>query len=392
MPDTTCANPECNETFEKRTHNQLYCSQPCKRAMERRTRRKEYVEDMVQTVAKTYLEDVEDEDKIEFLRKDNKRLALLVEKHKNIKEEVVAAVNKNLKELAENLELPTVQYKYAKNRGKTKQDELVAVAVLADWQLGKRTADYNSEICHERMVRYAHEVVRLTDVFRNIAPITELRVWILGDIVEGEDIFPGQTHEVDSSLYTQVAVNGPAIFRDIFSIWLEEFETIRGICVRGNHGGISRRGVFNPETNMDRMLYKILEWMYIDDDRISFTIPDGYGEKSWYAIDAIGNYSTLLLHGDQFPPPGSQYGYYKLVMGWKDCGIPEPFRDVAAGHYHQNVKMTLGSTILRIAPSPESFNTFAQEKLGVMGRPAQNMMFVDPRAGDVLSEHTIYLD
>lgn len=385
-----CEAPNCGEMFVKKVHNQRYHSPECKREVERRVRRKEYAEDIAEIVKKAYLDEVDTEDTVEYLRKENKRLAVLVEKHKNFKNEALFDLFESLKEIVRTNPPPKVEYKYKHDQ--TDKDELVAVAVLADWQLGKLNSTYDSKVCHERLVQYAHEVVDYVKSFRKIAPITKLKVWILGDIVEGEDIFPGQQYELDSSLYSQVAVNGPAIFRDIFSIWLEEFEFIDVVGVIGNHGRVGRRGVFNPETNMDRILYKTLEWMYVDNDRISFTIPDGYGNKSWYYVDNIGNYSSLLLHGDQFPPPGSAYGYYKLVMGWKDCGIPEKFRDVYCGHYHQSTKMTLGSTILRIAPSPESSNGFAQEKLGVMGRAAQDALIIDPRLGDVFSERAIYLD
>ncbi len=386
-----CAAPNCDATFEKSSHNHKYHSLECKRYMEKRARRQEYIEDVASATAKIYMEDVEDEEKIEFLRKENRRLSNLVEKHKNLKDEALVQVYDTLKETVEKNPLPRVEFKYKPDSRET--SELVAVAVLADWQLGKKSPTYNSEVCHERMVRYAHEIVEQVKAFRNIAPIRELRVWVLGDVVEGEDIFAGQAYELDSSLYTQVGVNGPAIFRDMFSIWLEEFETINVAAVIGNHGRVGRTGQFNPETNMDRLLYKMLDWMYIDEPRINFNIPDGYGSTSWYLVDNIGNYSTLLLHGNQFPPPsGSSYSYYKLVMGWKDCGIPERFKDIFAGHYHQSTKMTLGSSILRIAPSPESYNGFAQEKLGVMGRPGQDFMIVDPDKGDVVAEQTIYLD
>jgi hypothetical protein len=175
--------------------------------------------------------------------------------------------------------------------------------------------------------------------------------------------------------------------------WIEEFDTIHIVGVIGNHGALTspRRNTYNPETNMDRLLYKILEWMFAYEDRVSFTIPDGDGESNFYAVDTIGNYSTLLLHGNQFPPPSSTHSYYKKVMGWKDGAIPEKFEDVYAGHFHQNVKMTLGSSTFRMAGSPESFNTFAQEILAVMGRPSQNLQYVHPDNG-VTSEWTIYLD
>jgi DNA repair exonuclease SbcCD nuclease subunit len=78
-------------------------------------------------------------------------------------------------------------------------------------------------------------------------------------------------------------------------------------------------------------------------------------------------------------------------MGWKDGAIPEQFQDVYMGHYHQSVKATLGTTMLRVAGSPESYNTFAQEVLAAMGRPSQPLQFVHPQQG-VTAEYTTYLD
>ena len=83
-------------------------------------------------------------------------------------------------------------------------------------------------------------------------------VLALGDIVEGELIFPGQSHLIDSSLYRQVTVDGPRIMHTFFSILLENFKEVEVYWVIGNHGalgGRSRRD-YNPETNADRMTPK----------------------------------------------------------------------------------------------------------------------------------------
>jgi hypothetical protein len=128
-----------------------------------------------------------------------------------------------------------------------------------------------------------------------------------------------------------------------------------------------------------------------DDERITFNIPDGVGERNWYAVDTIGNYSSLLIHGDQMPAPNAFHGYYKKIMGWKDGAIPEHFDDVFMGHYHQQFKMTIGSSMLRISGSPESYNTYAQEYFSSMSRPCQHLMFVHPENG-VTSEYSIWLD
>jgi hypothetical protein len=258
---------------------------------------------------------------------------------------------------------------------------------------GKVTPNYNSNILEDRIDLYTEKLLEITEIQRMDHNVNSLRVWLLGDIVEGEEIFPGQSHLIDSGLYRQVGINGPRILGKFLTTALQHFEDVQVVGVIGNHGAVGgkMKKSYDPETNMDRLLYKIIELIFKNEDRITFNIPDGKGERNWYAVDSIGNYSSLLVHGDQLPAPTSYYGYYKKVMGWKDGAIPEHFDDVFMGHYHQQFKMTIGSTILRISGSLESCNTYAQEYFSSMSRPCQHLMFVHPENG-VTSEYSIWLD
>jgi hypothetical protein len=390
----TCEGPGCDITFVKSSWNQKFHDGDCKRSAENERNRRAYTQDVADALAKTvapaYLDEVDEESQLNFLRREVTRLGRLVDKYKSSKSEMVEAVYQAVTQALDEATMPTVPKPPRDTRN---NDEEVAVAVLADWQLGKKTPTYNSEICRERIDSFADQIIRSVRIQRADHPVRHIRLWALGDIVEGEDIFAGQAHLIDSSLYRQVGINGPEIIRDFILKMLTEFDTVHFVGVIGNHGAIGGRARkdYNSETNMDRLLYKIVEHMFAYEPRVTFDIPDGDGESNFYAVDTIGEYGTLLLHGNQFPAPTSSHTYYKKVMGWKDGAIEEPFEDVFAGHYHQNTKMTLGNTILRISPSPESYNTFAQEVLAVMGRPAQHLQYVHPRYG-VTSEQTIYLD
>jgi hypothetical protein len=390
-----CAGPSCPEYFHPAVHNQVYHNETCKRraknSAKRRAFTKEVAEVVANTVAPAYLE-MDEDDQINFLRKEVARLSRLVDKHKAVKNETVEAIYRAAFDAFSMVSEP-MDPKSPPSLAKMNADEEVAVAICADWQLGKKTPTYNSDICRERMDLYSDKIIRITNMQRADHPVNHIRLWFLGDIVEGEEIFPGQSHLVDSSLYTQVGVNGPEIIRDMILKLLQEFETVHFVGVIGNHGSVGGRNRrdYNPETNMDRLLYKIMEHMFANEPRVTFDIPDGAGERNFYAVDTVGNYGTLLLHGDQFPPPTTHHAYYKKVMGWKDGAIPEIFQDVYMGHYHQSTMMTLGTTILRISGSPESYNTYAQEVLAVMGRPSQPLQFVHPVNG-VTGEYTVYLD
>jgi len=330
------------------------------------------------------------EDVVNFLRSENKRLARLAEKNKNVKEEAVYSVYQAAFDAFNGFELPKIK---RINTSKVKGMAETAVAVFADWQLGKVTPSYNSDVLAKRIELYTEKLIEITEIQRAHHPVNDLHVWLLGDIVEGEEIFAGQSHLIDSGLYRQVGINGPEILTTFINTCLEHFDRIHITGVIGNHGAVGgkARKQHDPETNMDRLLYKILDLIYSKEDRVTFNIPDGKGERNFYAIDNIGEYSSLLIHGDQMPSPGQFYGYYKKVMGWKDESIPENFDDVYMGHYHQKFKMTIGSSTLRISGSPESHNTYAQEYFNSMSRPCQDLLYVHPKNG-ITSEYTIWLD
>jgi len=327
----------------------------------------------------------------EFLRSENKKLAKRVETLKNVQDEVVKAAYAAAYDAFSSLEFPKVKAPSLK-KIKDRLPE-TAVAVFADWQLGKVTPTYDSSILETRIEEYTDKLLEITEIQRMDHNVNDLHVWLLGDIVEGEEIFPGQSHLIDSGLYRQVGINGPRILSKFLATALENFENVHVTGVIGNHGAVGGRArkQHDPETNMDRLLYKIVELMFSNEDRITFNIPDGKGERNWYAVDTIGSYSSLLIHGDQLPAPTSYYGYYKKVMGWKDGAIPEHFDDVFMGHYHQQFKMTIGSSLLRISGSPESNNTYAQEYFSSMSRPCQHLMYVHPENG-ITSEYSIWLD
>lgn len=388
-----CAAPDCEETFEKNSHNQRYHDQQCKRDAENARRRREMVSDIAKAVATTYGFEGEegeedDEDQFEFLRKENRRLHNLVLKHKNNDAEVVRATYDAAYAALSSLTLKPISM--PKIPSSSSKSEEVANPILSDFQLGKQTESYDSDVCRERIAIYADKVVSLTNIQRADHPVKRAHVYLLGDIVEGESIFPGQSYEIDSSLYRQI-VNGVEIVVDYLRQMLSTFETVHVAAVIGNHGRLGRRGDYNPESNMDRMLYKFVSMIFADEPRISFNIPEGDGQSNFYTVDYIGDYGTLLMHGDQFPSPTSFHAYYKKLLGWKDGGITERFDDCFIGHYHQNTKVTLGNTILRISGTPESHNTFAQEIIGVMGRPSQHLQYVSPTRG-VTCEYDVYLD
>jgi len=339
------------------------------------------------------VDEAQAEQESDDLRAALNRALRALDKAKATKEELVEAVYRAAKDASAALVIPPVE-KPGADRRKGRAE--TAVAIVSDWQLGKLTPSYNSEVCEQRVARYADKIERLASIQRAEHPVRDVRVWLLGDLVEGELIFPGQAHRIDSSLYRQVALDGPRILSNFLRRMLAAFERVHVTAVIGNHGAIGGpvRREMHPESNADTMLYRITEQI-VQDPRLTWNIADPAGERGWYAIDEIGDFRALLFHGDQirggfagFP----WYGLGKKVWGWQSGAIPEPFTHAALGHWHQPVSTVLNHTLVWVNGSTESDNTYAQEQLAAAGRPCQWLLFVDPAKGRATAEYRVWLD
>ena len=388
-----CGAKGCEQQFEPNTANQRYADPSCRKSLDSMGLCKFRKENGIISMPKDAIsgEEIMSESELKI---SYTKLLQEYEKIKTKENHLAEAVYRAVKEEITDGILYQVPFYTPPKKDTRKANEEVAVAVLADWQLAKVTPDYNSKICEERIQLYADKIIHLTEIQRQDHPVRDLRIWTLGDIVEGELIFPGQSFLVDGGLYRQVTVDGPRIMKNFITRMLENFETVTFVGAIGNHGAIggrSRRD-HDPETNADRMLYRIIELMFEKEKRIKFNIPDGRGDRNWYAIDRIGNYSSLLIHGDQFGSLSAFYSFQKKVYGWKVGAIQEHFDDVYCGHFHTPTKMTFNTVQFRISGSPESTNTYAMESLAAVGRPSQPLMFVHPEKGMVTAEYNCWLD
>lgn len=318
-----CANQTCENLFEKFPINKKYCSLRCKNEARRITESEIYDDTLHTPYEKatgfklyepvtTYdlYSDSNVQSKNEFLRKENSRLKNLVDKHKNVADELYHAI---LQEVKNNVK--SIDVKPYKDSGKasTKAPSLIFNPWNSDLQLGKTTPTYNTQVAYDRVELYTDYILEHYKDYANEYKLPAVNVYFLGDIVEGEGIYPTQPHQIDSSVFRQATVDAPQIYGAQIRRLAEVFETVNVVAVIGNHGRLSRYA--NPESNMDRVFYQTLYWMFAENPRINITIPQGHGENMFYAVDKIGNYSTLLIHGDQMGAPGTQTTYRTKVLG-----------------------------------------------------------------------------
>lgn len=312
-------------------------------------------------------------------------------KHKRA--DYLATVHEAVQEAVSQIRISPVKPPKAMKSGKGKPE--VALALLSDTQTGKITPDYNSDVCKERVALYAEKIIKLTQIQEAHHPVRHCVVAILGDVVEGVDIFPGQQWLIDSTLYKQVFNTTPTFIVEFIRTLLTYFDTVHVECVQGNHGRLGRKGMFGPEDNADKMVYRIVEMKLENEPRVTFDIADPDGEAAWYKILEIGNYKALMIHGDQirghsgFP----WYGLGKKVNGWGSGGLgaDSDFLDVLMGHWHQRASIPLNHRTVWVNGSTESYNTYAMENLAAQSEPTQWLLYVDPEDGRVTASYGVDL-
>lgn len=334
-------------------------------------------------------------DELAAVKRERDRLARQLHEVKHKQADYLGTVDQAVREAIGRIEIPPVELRSLEILHPFAGEEEVAVALLSDLQTGKITPDYDSAVAARRVQAYAEKIISISQIQERHHPVRTCRVAMLGDMVEGVDIFPGQQWLIDSTLYAQLFNTTPVIIVDFVRILLTHFDTVEVYAVDGNHGRIGRKGTFGPEDNADRMVYRIVELMLRDEPRFKMVMRDPAGERNWYLKMELGNYSALLIHGDQirghsgFP----WYGLGKKVQGWGSgaLGADSDFQDVFMGHWHQLARIPLNHRAVWVNGSTESTNTYASESLAAQSDPSQWLLFVDPFKGRVTASYGIDL-
>jgi hypothetical protein len=332
------------------------------------------------------LKEFKEQDALAELKAAHSRVLRQLAKRDSDREELVAAVYQAAKDSAASMDIEPV---FPPKSDKRKAQGETAILILSDWQIGKITPTYNTDIAAERIKMLSDKVRRLVEIQRTSHPVRELRIYLLGDLVEGEDIFPGQAHLIDAGLYQQM-FRGAEVLANLVRNMLGEFEKVKVVGVIGNHGRLGRRGTFRPESNADAMMYRIAKMAVGDDKRLEWPETFTAGERHWYATDKVYDKTWFLFHGDQvsggfagFP----WYGFGKKLQGWNMS--VERFDYSVSGHFHTPVRMYLNGLTHWGGGSIESTNTYAQETLAAAGEPCQYLLFQHPEG--VTAEYLIRL-
>jgi hypothetical protein len=280
-------------------------------------------------------------------------------------------------------------------KDRSKKHEEVCVLHLSDTQIGKRTTSFNSVVAAQRVERYTKKIRKIVDNRRTGAKIEECVVFLGGDIVEGETIFPHQPWCVDDDLWGQAIRTAPKILSSFITSMAGMFRKVRVYSVPGNHGRSQpKNSGASPRTNFDMIATQITRLIVskeLSDNRVEWDID----HDTFYRIAPVLGQNLLLIHGDQISGGGGIGGYpltglARKIAGWAGS-IPDEWSAIFLGHFHRPMSGVIQDKMFYANGTLESDNDFALEVIGEAGRPCQRVVFFDKEHGPI-SDSLIWLD
>ena len=191
---------------------------------------------------------------------------------------------------------------------KAKFDE-TEVIVLSDLHFGKKVViegqvTFDKDIAAQRFRAITEGMLHLNESYmRPNHSIRELVIVLLGDIVDGELIYNGQSHNSDMPLLDQLVMAAELIKKELINPVAKMFETVRVISVPGNHGEVRTGGgehAMHPRTNFDTIAALMLQMGCQDLKNVSFDIA-----TSTIHTTMIRGWKFMMAHKLPWPQAGS---------------------------------------------------------------------------------------
>jgi len=294
----------------------------------------------------------------------------------------------------------------SQRRGDTPQ---VVVAPLNDLHIGDNVNleqmsglnSYDIDIFNRRLYGWTTQLLNLVALRRNVAPVDELIIPMLGDMVSGDIHEELARTNIDNCM--QQMIRGANLIAQALMFLAPHFKTIKVPCVVGNHGRMTRKPPMKDKyMDWDYMLYQWVAAYLQNQKHITFSIP-----KAFINSFEVGNSNILIMHGDSISGAGSNQAIAKGVTGLRaflqfrttledafltsQDGMITQFDSVLMGHFHRIEEIDIGTGAIHICGTMKGGDEFAAQRMHSITKPKQLVTYWHPKYGNVGKE-VIYLN
>lgn len=273
-----------------------------------------------------------------------------------------------------------------------------AVLLLSDWQLGQVVREndtgglntYDWPTAGRRLRRWLDAAVGNIINMRNAYAVDRVVLAMLGDMVEGHDVFSGQAYSLDKDAALQ-ALDGSALFADAISELITRLwpVTIDIYCVPGNHGkpGGRRSGNMPTTLSFDHLFYEILKLRLANAPVREWGI-----EPCGRLLFMSAGTPVLMTHGDEvrgwggFPYYGLDKAHGRLLQE-----LDTVFHVWLLGHWHAAAVLPSGRGMRLVNGNAVGANRLTTAAVLGATAPTQSLMYLSRDLG-VAELALLYLD
>lgn len=269
--------------------------------------------------------------------------------------------------------------------GKNKSKEEAMVLNIGDSHFGRYEVE---KAITKRDVLY-EAVIRVLQIERSSHPVKNLYINFLGDIVDGDGIFPSQPYEQKYFLMEQMFTYGGPIIVDLINKLSDHFEKVIINTTPGNHGRVSRWTY--KEINFDNMFYENCKLATQNNPRVSWNI-----DWNWYQIVDIMGWNFFLTHGSNIKTWMNLpfYGMKEKGMRWQGSlgkEDSEVSKRINSGAFDYMIMAHFHTLLWFVWNNFEAFingtwledDRYALEMLGLKSKTAQLLFGVTKERGIV---------
>lgn len=211
---------------------------------------------------------------------------------------------------------------------------LELMLLISDTHVGKKTETYSVNAFRRRMTRLKKEVSIALNKLKDVYVIEKFNIFLLGDILDGEGVYPAQGVDLEATVVESVKVFLEK-FDELVSEILSYGLKVNIYCVYGNHGRVSKYA----KSNWEEVLYMMIQQKYSSDN---VRVVQG----GWYVRARIGNKYVMATHGDQIRMYQNVplYGVVQKAMRWQ--GSVGRFDVLVLGHFHTTYMMSWNGILI----------------------------------------------
>jgi len=276
------------------------------------------------------------------------------------------------------IKLPPVKLREYKSRKRRRGDEEEMGVVAGDGHAAKVTKSYNGAVYRRRMETMFDSIMVIAELHRNMYPIRKLRIFNVGDNLQGENVYQGsKLEEVEMGARSQITRLAAPCWNDLLGSLKQHFEEVEMDCYPGNHGKYGKEA---PETsNWDLMLYDVLQQGIGQHKGITIKICD---DPSGMGIEEMNGFRFLVFHGDAVRSINGipLFALARRVDKWyQQFG---GFNYAICGHFHKRINAEHSARVETFVNSTlVSDDPWALKRLGISSNPSQWAFGVHPKMG-----------